>query len=354
MQKTCNSFLIITQIVEFCRVLLVQLFRSKTNPLRMMRVCITVLLLVSTVGYAQINDSIVPKPVSVQTNWKSKNLIGVDLNDIVFINWNAGGVSSVSGLAKGNFTRTYSEANQKWHNELIVRYGVNKQDGIELRKTDDVFQFSSTYGYRKDSLSNWYHSAKFNFNTQFTNGYNYPNTSIAISKPFAPAYTFMGIGAEYMRKEKKFMMYLSPLTIKNTLVLDTNLANQGAFGVAPAIYDSNGIMLSSGKQTRTELGMLVVNSFKKELMKNFTMENRLSLYSDYINKFGNIDVDWQLQLELTANEYLKANLGINLLYDDDIKAKEIVNGEQISVGPKIQLKQMMGIGIVYEFKSKKQ
>ena len=84
------------------------------------------------------------------------------------------------------------------------------------------------------------------------------------------------------------------------------------------------------------------------------MENRLSLYSDYINKFGNIDVDWQLQLELTANEYLKANLGINLLYDDDIKAKEIVNGEQINVGPKIQLKQMMGIGIVYEFKSKKQ
>lgn len=320
----------------------------------MIRLHLTLFLLFSSVCIGQTLDSIVSMPVPKQTNWKSKNLIGFDLNDIVFINWNAGGVSSISGLAKGNFTRTYSEANQKWHNELIVRYGVNKQDGIELRKTDDVFQFSSTYGYRKDSLSNWYHSAKFNFNTQFTNGYNYPNTDIAISKPFAPAYTFLGIGAEYMRKEKKFMIYLSPLTIKNTLVLDTNLANQGAFGVAPAIYDSNGNLLSSGKQTRTELGMLVANSFKKELMKNFTMENRLSLYSDYINKFGNIDVDWNIQFELTANDYLKANFGLNLIYDDDIKAKEIVNGQQITVGPKIQLKQMMGIGIVYEFKSKKQ
>jgi hypothetical protein len=89
-------------------------------------------------------------------------------------------------------------------------------------------------------------------------------------------------------------------------------------------------------------------------MKNFTMENRLSLYSDYINKFGNIDVDWNIQFELTANDYLKANFGLNLIYDDDIKAKEIVNGQQITVGPKIQLKQMMGIGIVYEFKNKKQ
>jgi hypothetical protein len=320
----------------------------------MIRLHLTLFILFSSVCIGQTLDSITSMPAPIQTNWKSKNLIGFDLNDIVFINWNAGGVSSISGLAKGNFTRTYSEANQKWHNELIVRYGVNKQDGIELRKTDDVFQFSSTYGYRKDSLSNWYHSAKFNFNTQFTNGYNYPNTDIAISKPFAPTYTFLGIGAEYMRKEKKFMLYLSPLTIKNTLVLDTNLANQGAFGVAPAIYDSNGIMLSSGKQTRTELGMLVANSFKKELMKNFTMENRLSLYSDYINKFGNIDVDWNIQFELTANDYLKANFGLNLIYDDDIKAKEIVNGQQITVGPKIQLKQMMGIGIVYEFKSKKQ
>ncbi len=147
---------------------------------------------------------------------------------------------------------------------------------------------------------------------------------------------------------------MSPLTIKNTLVLDKNLANQGAFGVAPALYDTNGVLLSTGKQTRTELGMLISNSYKKEIMKNVVMENRLSLYSDYINKFGNIDVDWHIQFELIANQYLKANFGLNLIYDDDIKAKEIVNGQQITVGPKIQLKQMMGIGTVYEFKSKKQ
>jgi hypothetical protein len=283
------------------------------------------------------------------SHWKSKNTVGFDFNEIGFVNWSAGGVSSVSGLIKGNFIRVYTQENERWLNELIIRYGVNKQDGIELRKADDAFQFNSTYGYRKDTLSNWFHSAKFNFNTQFTNGYNYPNTDLAISKPFAPAYTFLGIGAEYANKEKKLNVYISPLTMKNTLVLDQRLADQGAFGVDKAIYDSNGTLVSEGKKTKTELGFLITNHYKKEIFKNIFFENRLSLYSDYINKFGNIDVDWQTQFDLIVNQYVKANIGFHLIYDDDIKAKEQVNGAQIIVGPKVQLKQMIGVGLVYNF-----
>jgi len=60
-------------------------------------------------------------------------------------------------------------------------------------------------------------------------------------------------------------------------------------------------------------------------------------------------VDWQLQVDMIVNEYVKANIGIHMIYDDDIKAKEEVNGEQITVGPKLQLKQALGIGVVYVF-----
>jgi hypothetical protein len=108
---------------------------------------------------------------------------------------------------------------------LIVRYGLNKQDGIELRKTEDVLQLSSALGYR-DTLSNWFHTAKFNFATQFTDGYAYPNKDISVSRPFAPAYIFLGLGAEYASKDKHELLYLSPSKI--TMVLDQRLANQGA------------------------------------------------------------------------------------------------------------------------------
>jgi hypothetical protein len=70
-----------------------------------------------------------------------------------------------SGLLKGKFNRIYSKTITIGQMELIVRYGLNKQDGIELRKTEGQFQFNSALGYRQDTLSNWYHTAKFNFNT---------------------------------------------------------------------------------------------------------------------------------------------------------------------------------------------
>lgn len=304
-------------------------------------------LLVTQISFSQEIQTKLPDTIS---NWEGKNTIGFDISQIAFMNWNAGGNSSVSGLLKGNFIRKYSTDKMKWVNELIVRYGVNKQDGVELRKTDDAFQFNSTFGYRKDTISNWYHSAKFNFNTQFTNGYAYPNTDKAISKPFAPAYIFTGIGAEYSNKEKKINVYLSPLTQKTTLVLDQRLANEGAFGVQKAEYDLDGNLIKEGKKSRTELGVLVTAHHKKEVWKNINLENRLSLYSDYINNFGNVDVDWQIQLDLVVNEYVRANIGAHLIYDDDIKAKEEVAGEQITLGPKLQLKQVLGIGLVYNFK----
>lgn len=283
------------------------------------------------------------------SHWIKKNKIGFDISEIAFVNWNAGGTSSISGLLRGQFNRVYEKNNYNWTNELIVRYGLNKQDGIELRKTEDALQFNSALGYRKDTLSNWYHTAKLNFSTQFTNGYAYPNTETSISKPFAPAYIFLGLGAEYASKDKNTLLYLSPFTSKITMVLDQRLANQGAFGVRKAIYDFDKNLISEGENSRVELGFLLTSFYKKEILKNIILENRLSLYSDYINKFGNIDIDYELTLELVVNEYIKANIGLHVIYDDDIKAKENSNGEQVTVGPKTQLKQVLGVGIVYKF-----
>lgn len=304
------------------------------------------LLFVTLQTQSQIITTKTPDTIS---NWETKKNIGLDLSQITFLNWSAGGVNSVSGLLKGNLVRQYLRKNIKWHNEFIARYGVNKQDGVAWKKTDDALQFNSTFGYRTDTLSNWFYSAKLNFNTQFTNGYAYPNTDLAISKPFAPAYTFLGIGAEYANKEKQITIYISPLTLKNTLVLDQRLANQGAFGVEGATYDIDGNLIKEGKQSKTELGFLVTSNYKTEIFKNIQMENRLSLYSDYINRFGNVDVDWQLQLDFVVNEYVKANISAHLIYDDDIKSKKEVDGAQVTEGPKIQLKQILGIGLSYSF-----
>ena len=309
--------------------------------------CALFLLLFSVSIFAQeLTNTKSPDTISY---WTKKNKLGFDISEIAFVNWSAGGNSAVSGLFKGEFLRMYAKENRKWVNEFFVRYGLNKQDGLGVRKTDDAIQINSTFGYRKDTITNWYHSAKFNFNTQFTNGYAYPNTEKVISRLFAPAYIFLGVGAENANKEKKRIFYISPFTFKTTLVLDQNLANQGAFGVSKAIYDTSGNILVNGKRSKTELGFLFTSFYKREIVKNITLVNKLSLYSDYINNFGNIDVDCDLSLDLVVNQYVKANIGARVVYDDDIKAKEEVNGTQVTVGPKAQLKQLLGVGIVYLF-----
>ena len=298
-------------------------------------------------NFAQTIRTTLPDTISY---WNKSNKVGLDISQITFVNWNAGGNNSISGLLKGNFIREYSKKTLNWKNELIFRYGINKQEGQEVRKTDDQLQINSAIGFRRDTVSNWFYGGKFTFNTQFANGYAYPNTELAISKPFAPAYIFLGIGAEYSRKDINLNLYLSPLTQKTTLVLDERLANQGAFGVDKAIIDEiTGVILQNGKKSRTEVGILITNQWEKEIYKNINLEHRISLYTDYLNNFGNIDVDWQLQLNMTINEYVRANIGTHLLYDDDIKAKEEIDGEQVIIGPKLQLKQLLGVGLVYSF-----
>jgi hypothetical protein len=46
---------------------------------------------------------------------------------------------------------------------------------------------------------------------------------------------------------------------------------------------------------------------------------------------------------------VKANLGTNLIYDNDIKNKREENGVQITEGSRIQWKQILGVGLEYTF-----
>lgn len=314
-----------------------------------MKACVIALLCILFSQTTQAQVLVTTTLPDTITNWERTNTVGLDLNQVAFINWNVGGNNSIAGVAKGAFIRKYTKKYLNWNNELILKYGLNRQEGQGTRKTDDQIELNSTFGYRTDTVSNWYYGGKFNFKTQFANGYNYPNTTDEISGPFSPAYVFLGIGTEYIRKDLGLNLYLSPLTAKTTIVSNNRLADQGAFGVPGAVYDADGNLIRHGKNSRTEVGILITNQFKRQIFQNIMLDNRFVFYTDYINNFGNIDVDWQMQLDLTVNQYVKANVGMHLIYDDDIKNKVEKDGVQVTEGPRVQLKQMLGVGLTYSF-----
>jgi hypothetical protein len=235
---------------------------------------------------------------------------------------------------------------------MDLRYGLNLQEGQKLRKTDDAIRLSSTFGFQRDTISNWYYSGKANFNTQFSNGYRYPNRENPISRFMAPGYSFLGVGTSYITKDQKFNLYISPITQKATFVLDQNLANKGSFGVQRAILDMEGNVIRPGENIFLEFGFHVTNSWETPVWKNVLLDHRISLYTDYLRDFGNIDVDWELNIQLQINKYIVTNIGSHIIYDDNILFDEEINAQGIVVKsgePRVQFKQLLGVGVSYIF-----
>lgn len=288
----------------------------------------------------------------VPSFWEKENSFGLNVSEVAFVNWNAGGDNAISGLGFLKLARKYKFSNFQWDNNIELRYGLNAQEGRKLRKTEDVIRFSSNLGYKKDTISNWFYSIQLNFNSQFSNGYKYPDRETPISRFMAPGYLLFGAGTSFITKDQKFNLYLSPLTQKSTFVLDQRLADRGAFGVKEAEMDANGNVISPGENHLLEIGILITNNINYPIAENIQLKSRINLYTDYLASFGNVDIDWELNLNMKVNKYITANLGTQMIYDDDIlfDIVEDDNGNIINPGePKIQFKQLLGVGVLYTF-----
>ena len=84
--------------------------------------------------------------------------------------------------------------------------------------------------------------------------------------------------------------------------------------------------------------------FTTVVAKNIDFRSKLDLFSNYLNKPQNIDVNWENTLNLKVNEYVTVQLVAHLIYDDDIVFTD-ANGR----GPRTQFRESMGIGLNYTF-----
>lgn len=291
-------------------------------------------------------------PFRVPSFWAKENLLSIGLSEVAFVNWNAGGDNSVTALGRLKFARNYKFRYISWQNDLELRFGWNAQEGRKWRKTEDAVRLNSTFSYRRDTISNWYYSVKANFRTQMADGFKYPDRTKPISRFMAPGYLFFGAGASYIAQDNNFNLYISPITHRTTFVLDETLANQGAFGVEKAKLDAMGNVITPGKRTLTEFGFLVTNNWTTPIVDKVVMDHRLNLYMDYLEDIGNVDVEWELNFNMVINEYIKATIGGHMIYDDDIRfdVQKDEDGNITDPGtPRIQLKQLLTIGVSYNF-----
>ncbi|MCS3556128.1 MULTISPECIES: DUF3078 domain-containing protein [unclassified Sphingobacterium] len=266
-------------------------------------------------------------------NWKIHGENTFLINQSSFSNWAAGGVNSFAGNIVLNYDFNYKKDRWSWDNKLIATYGQTFQKETDWRKNDDRLSLNSLIGHQ--ATEHWLYTFFLNFNTQFARGYDYtsPDKKL-ISEWLSPAYLSFGPGMAY-KKSDNLKFNLSPAAIRIVFVNNDSLAT--SYG------------LDSGKNSRFEFGAAFDAYYKMQLMENITFENILKLYSNYLDKPKNIDVDYTANLAMKVNQWITVNAGVQLVYDDNTKLPKIENGVIVGKKSDLQMKQILGAGVTYKF-----
>ncbi len=273
--------------------------------------------------------------------WTKAGFIGLKFTQASFTNWASGGENALALDAQFTYQADFKKDVHLWQNRIEFGFGGNQMSDDPLKKTTDKIYLNSNYGYQVQRVL--YVSAMLTYESQFANGYNYSgDIRTYVSRFMAPGYLTAGIGITWT-PAKMFSLVVTPVTYKGTYVLDQYLADQHSFGV------------KDGHKTLNELGANVKAELNYDIMKNINLYSRLNLFTDYLRgkEVKNIDVAWDVQINMTINKWLSASVSTNLVYDNDIKLldkKKGPDGEIIeSKCPKIQFKEILAIGLQYNF-----
>lgn len=286
----------------------------------------TAFAILATTIYAQTDDKGYQEGA-----WVLKGVTGVNSSQTAMANWSAGGENSIAGNAYLNASLTHKKGYWLWVSSVVLDYGLSKTRTQGLRKSSDKIGIATQLGYSTNNV--WFYTLMGDLNTQFAKGYKYPDQAHQISNFFAPGYSNIALGMEW-RPKSNYSLLLSPASTKMTFVCDDYLSNQGAFGVDP------------GKHFKIEAGAFVKARAELSLMENVNLITTADFFTPYSKNFGNVDVNWDVLISMKINKILSASINTTLRYDDDVKT---FNADGVKKGPKVQFKEILGIGLAYNF-----
>jgi len=256
-------------------------------------------------------------------------------------NWKKGGESALSILLVLKGFANYSQEKVKWENSAELRNGWVKPGESKIQKNDDKMQFVSRLGI--SAFKKWYYSSEANFESQFFNGYKYPNRDQAISGFLAPGRFLFKVGMDY-KPNKNFSLFISPITSKSVFVRDTLKVNQTNFGI------------ERGKKSSWEPGFNTDLRFVKEIIPNVTWDTKYAMFFNYLEPADKFVVEWENVLTTQLTDHITMRMMLHTIYDSKIlfdrqdkDGKPVLdaNGKVIRE-PKLQLKEFITIGFSYK------
>lgn len=265
--------------------------------------------------------------------------------------WQAGGLNSVATRASIKLGAKYKRGKRNWDTDLDIDYGVVKNGKYKWIKNEDQVNLSSKYGYK--FTDNLLLTALLDVKSQIHNTYKVTKEGSRgdLAAGFlSPAFINLGSGIDYKYKKAGLSVYYSPLNSKITIVKDTSLLS----AYLPAE------LASEGQTSRYELGSYLNVKYKKEILKNVTLQTKADFFTNHLKNFGSIDVNWETLMAFKVNKYLTANILTHLIYDEDIQfvikdadgnpLQNPITGEATGKkGPRTQFREALNIGFLHKF-----
>ena len=99
-------------------------------------ILLVAVLMVITTTYSQKDAAVAAAAIIAPSGdqvdgWKFEGGLGLFANQLALVNWAAGGVSTISGLAKGDFSAKLRKGKSSWENEIKGEWGMIKEKSTD-------------------------------------------------------------------------------------------------------------------------------------------------------------------------------------------------------------------------------
>ncbi len=247
----------------------------------------------------------------------------ISFTQVGFWQWYDGGVSSLA-LGK-NIDVQVVKNSEKISQEHKIRlaFGIVKQDGIELRKSEDLIHVRNEFSFSGVPIFGRFSPAiTLDFRSQLADGYQYNDTdmksdAVRISGFLSPAIFTQSMGLDY--PIRTWLDFQLGIAAKETLVTSSSLRSR--------------YKVSTNTPLRWQLGVSGWFIFDRTIFSNVDLKSTLTLFQAFNQQSP--DMIWETLLSMKVNSWLQVNSEYTALLDRDLS-------------PYIQQKQSLAIGLSFK------
>ncbi len=277
---------------------------------------LSIVLCHSAIAQTGTNTPAAAPVVPHDTLWHNELVVGVNLTQVSFAHWQAGGVNALAylGSIRGKSVRDDANTTTTWTNTYKFAFGQTDVNEQGLRTSDDEIALESLLTFKMDSAINPYVDASLF--TQFAPGYTYDTTaSTEVSNFFDPAFIKESAGVGWVQS-KAFQTRLG-LALRE--IITDNYNQYAADPSEPGIH-----------KTRIEGGFDFASQLKLQLDDNVLFNADLDLF-DPIKTLDRVVVHADASLIAKVSKWFSAQITAVFINEPDISPYTQVQ-EGISVG----------------------